>query len=86
LKAGYVDKYRKIPPYIHKLERLCDELKLTVPENLSKSMVDIDKHYILAHYPSYKESVDIKSLKEAKNIYDKTIKILKWLNEALKLK
>jgi HEPN domain-containing protein len=86
LKAGYVDKYRKVPPYVHKLERLCDELKLTVPERLSRSMVDIDKHYILARYPSYKESVDIKSFKEAKNIYDQTIKILKWLNEELKLK
>jgi len=86
LKAGYVDKYRKIPPYVHKLERLCDELKLTVPEKLARAMVDIDKHYIIARYPSYKESVDIKDFKEAKSIYDKTRKILKWLKDELKLK
>jgi HEPN domain-containing protein len=86
LKAGYVDKYRRIPPYVHKLERLCEELELTVPEELSRAIVDIDKHYIIARYPSYKESVDVKSLKEAKSVYDKTRKILKWLKDELKLK
>lgn len=67
------------------MERLCEELKLTVPEELLRSMVDIDKYYISARYPSYRESVEIKNLKSAENIYKKTKQILKWLKEELKL-
>ena len=59
LKAGYVNKYHRIPPYVHKLERLCEELKLSVPQDLLKAMVDIDKYYVSARYPAYKESVSI---------------------------
>jgi len=85
LKAGYVDKYKKIPPYIHKLERLCEELKLTLPPDLLRVVVDIDKYYISARYPSYKEAMTIKDFKTAENIYKKTKGILKWLKEEIKL-
>lgn len=85
LKGIYVKKHNRIPPYVHKLERLCEKLKLTVPEELLRSMVDIDKYYISARYPSYRESVEIKNLKSAENIYKKTKQILKWLKEELKL-
>ena len=85
LKAGYVKKFRRIPPYVHKLERLCVELKIEVPKELLKAIIDIDKYYISTRYPAYKESVSIKSLKTAERIYNKTKEILKWLKEELKL-
>ncbi len=85
LKAGYVKKYHRIPPYVHKLERLCQELKLSVPQDLLKAMVDIDKYYVSARYPAYKESVSIKQFKKAESIYNKTKEILKWLKQELKL-
>lgn len=85
LKAGYVKKYRRIPPYIHKLERLCVELRLEVPEELLKSIVDIDKYYVSARYPAYKESLSIKRRKTAEGIYNKTKEILRWLKGELKL-
>jgi HEPN domain-containing protein len=68
LKAGYVNRYHRIPPYVHKLERLSEELKLSVPEDLLKAMVDIDKYYVSARYPAYKESVSIKHFKKAESI------------------
>lgn len=85
LKAGYVKKYRQIPPYIHKLERLCEELKLSVPEDILKAMIDIDKYYVSARYPAYKESVGIKSFKKAEDVFTKTKEILKWLKGELRL-
>lgn len=85
LKGVYVNKYQKIPPYIHKLERLCEEIKITLPQDLFRVLVDIDKYYISARYPSYKEAVAIKDFKTAENIYNKTKEILKWLKEEKKL-
>jgi len=85
LKAGYVKKFRRIPPYVHKLERLCVELKMEVPEDLLKAIIDIDKYYVSARYPAHKESVSIKSLKTAESVYNKTKEILKWLKGELKL-
>ncbi len=84
LKGIYVERYKKIPPYIHKLERLCEELRLTLPSDLLKTAVDIDKYYISARYPSYKETVSIKDIKTAENIYNKTKEILKWLKEEIR--
>ena len=75
LKAGYVNKYHRIPPYVHKLERLCEELKLSVPQNLLKAMVDIDKYYVSARYPAYKESV---SISRRRKVF--TIKPKRFLN------
>jgi HEPN domain-containing protein len=66
LKAGYVKKFNRIPPYVHKLERLCAELKIEVPDHLLKAIIDIDKYYISTRYPAYKESLSIKSPKKQK--------------------
>jgi len=85
LKGAYVTKYKKIPPYIHKLERLCVELKLTLPENILEAIIDTDKYYISSRYPEYKESVSIKDYRKAARIYNKTKEILKWLKKEIKL-
>lgn len=83
LKAWYVKKFNEIPPYIHKLEKLCKRLGLEIPEKLLDSIVRIDRYYIATRYPTYKEEIGISNYEEAKNIYNKTKEILKWLKEEL---
>ncbi|MBU0569124.1 HEPN domain-containing protein, partial [bacterium] len=48
LKAGYVKKRNEIPPYIHKLERLCEILDIEPPEEILEDIIRIDKYYIVA--------------------------------------
>lgn len=48
------EKREEIPPYIHKLERLCQILKLKLPDEILK-----DKYYIVARYPAYKRMINI---------------------------
>ncbi|MEW6189669.1 MAG: HEPN domain-containing protein [Actinomycetota bacterium] len=85
LKAGYVKREGKIPPFIHKLERLCSILKLYPPDDILNSIIEIDKYYIATRYPAYKEAVNISSEKEAYKIYRKTEEAYQWLKQALKL-
>jgi HEPN domain-containing protein len=86
LKAGYVKKEKCIPPRIHKLERLLELLTLKPPEDLLEALILIDKYYIVARYPSYKTSVDIKTRKVAGKIYQKTREIYLWLQKEMALK
>lgn len=83
LKAWYVKKFNEIPPYIHKLEKLCKILGLEIPDQLLDSIVRIDRYYIATRYPDYKEEVGIATYEEAKNIFEKTKRVLKWLKEQL---
>ncbi len=83
LKAGYVKKFNEIPPYIHKLEKLCKKLDLEIPTELLDSIVRIDRYYVATRYPTYKEEMGISTYKEAEEIYRKTKKILKWLKQEL---
>ncbi len=85
LKAWYVKKFNEIPPYIHKLEKLCKILSLEIPDQYLDSIVRIDRYYIATRYPDYKEEVGISNYEEAKNIMEKTKRILKWLKEQLEL-
>jgi len=85
LKAGYVKKFKKIPPYIHKLERLTDILRLEPPEEILASIIEIDKYYLATRYPSYKAAVNITDKAEAKEIYHKTEEAYEWLKQVLEL-
>lgn len=85
LKAGYVKIHKEIPPYIHKLERLCQLLELTPPQDILDKLIETDKYYIATRYPTYKEAVNIKNLKKAEGIYENAKRIYKWFIENLKL-
>jgi len=86
LKAGYTKKENKIPPYIHKLERLCQILDINPPEEIMNSIIEIDKYYIATRYPAYKESVNISDRKKAENLFISTKRAYEWLLQELKLK
>ena len=83
LKAGYIRKEKRLPPYIHKLERLSGLLSLELPRDLLEALILIDKYYIVARYPSYKTAVDIKTRKVAEEIYQKTKEIYLWLKREM---
>ena len=85
LKAGYVRKVKKIPPYIHKLERLCQVLKIEPSGQILNEIIKIDKYYIAARYPSYKKSINISTYRTAASIFKNTAEIVKWLSKELKL-
>ncbi len=83
LKASYLKKKNDIPPYIHKLERLCEILEIELPKDILEGIIRIDKYYIIARYPDYKRGVDIPTKDVAEIIYGKTQEIYKWLMENL---
>ena len=85
LKAGYVAKYERIPPYIHKLERLLQILKLAPPTQILNTIILVDKYYIVARYPVYKASVEIKNKRTAEDIYTMTRRAFRWLAKELQL-
>ena len=84
LKAIYVKEKKTIPPYIHKLERLCQILEISLPDDLMKSLIEIDKYYIASRYPSYVEKLNIKKSDQAKKLFNKTEEIYQWLIKKLK--
>ncbi len=83
LKAAYVKTYSKIPPYTHSLLRLCKELELILPEKVLESLTLVDKYYLAARYPTYKESVNISSKSEAQVFFKKAKECLEWLQKKL---
>ena len=85
LKAGYIKRNNKIPPYIHKLERLCQILNLEPPAKILKNIIRIDKYYLAARYPAYKEGINILEYKIAEQIFKETREIYKWLLKELRL-
>jgi HEPN domain-containing protein len=85
LKGVYIEKFNRIPPYIHKIESLCRVLGLDIPEKFLDWIVRVDKYYIATRYPAYKEAINIKNYKQAEEIYNKTKEILKWLKEVIKV-
>ena len=85
LKAGYVKKKNQIPPYIHKLERLCEVLELSPPVVILDSIIKIDKYYIVSRYPTYRKEVEISDKKIAEEVYKHTKEIYKWLIKQLDL-
>lgn len=86
LKAIYVKNNNKIPPYIHKLDRLIYESKI---KNLfSETQLDfIDELTplnIQARYPAYKDSIyKLVTREKAEDILKKTKGLWKWLRQKI---
>ena len=79
LKAGYVKVHQKIPPYTHKLEFLCQLVGLHPPEEIMDIIIRVDKYYIAARYPTYKESVNITQKRVADEVFTGTKGVSLWL-------
>lgn len=85
LKAGYVKQFKKVPPYTHSLLRLCKELSLDLPENILDTLTTVDKYYLAARYPAYKESLNITDRSHAESFFQNTQEAFEWLKSHLKL-
>jgi len=85
LKAGYVKREKTVPPYIYKLERLCQILKLEPSKQIISKIIKIDKYYIITRYPVYKKAMNISSYKIAAGIISDTMEIYRWLLKKLSL-
>lgn len=83
LKAAYVKQFSEIPPYTHSLLKLCKELSLELTENSLNALALIDKYYLTARYPSYKDSVNIQTRKEAQVFFKKAENVIRWLQKQL---
>lgn len=81
LKAAYVKQFAKVPPYTHSLLRLCKELALVPSEAMLETIARIDKYYLTARYPAYKESVNISSRTVAEEFFQKADEVLQWFKQ-----
>jgi HEPN domain-containing protein len=85
LKAGYVKSRHKIPPHLHKLERLSAIMKLDPTLDILGSLIEIDNCYTSTRYPGYKHDLCPRTREESKNIIDKTKATYLWLKRELQL-
>ena len=83
LKAAYVKRFEKAAPYTHSLLKLCKELSLDLSEKFLDSITLIDRYYLAARYPSYKESLNIFDKKKAVEFFDKAEEVFEWLKQTL---
>lgn len=83
LKALYIKQIQKIPPYIHKLERLVELLKIELPTGLMQNLIHIDKYYIATRYPSYVIKLNIENKKKCQDMFQKTKEIYQWLKKKI---
>lgn len=85
LKAGYVKEKKRIPPYIHKLERLCELLELDPPPEILDSIIEIDKYYIAARYPGFEDNTDVPTKDRCEKVFQRATEAYRWPKQALHL-
>ncbi|MEW5706185.1 MAG: HEPN domain-containing protein [Actinomycetota bacterium] len=85
LKAGYVNSRHKIPPHLHKLERLASIIKINPPEEHIDNLLEINQCYTSTRYPGYRRNLCAQTKEEAEEILYKTRKTFSWLKQTLRL-
>ena len=85
LKAAYVQQFKTVPPYTHSLLRLCKDLSLDLPENILDILATVDKYYLAARYPAYKENLNLNDRFSAETLFRKAQEAFEWLQSRLKL-
>lgn len=83
LKAAFVKKFEKVPPYTHSLLKLCKELAVPLSEEMLEAITRIDKYYLAARYPDYKASLNISNRKDGEQFFNKAKEIFEWLKQKL---
>lgn len=81
LKAVYIQKFDRSPPFVHDLVFLAREVKLGVPEEMIKNLEIITGFNINARYDDYKESFRKTATKD---YADKFIGIIEEIEKWLK--
>lgn len=81
LKAVYIQKFDRSPPFVHDLVFLAREVKLGVPEEMIKNLEIITGFNINVRYDDYKESFRKTATKD---YADKFIGIIEEIEKWLK--
>jgi HEPN domain-containing protein len=85
LKAGYVKARHKIPPHLHKLERLSAIMKLDPSLEILGSLIEIDHCYTSTRYPGYKHDLCPQTKEESEFVIRRTKATHIWLKKELRL-
>ncbi len=85
IKGAYVKNRRKIPPHVHKIQRLFAIMKLDPPEDYINSILEIDQCYTSTRYPGYKHNFYCRSKESSQEILKKTRETYAWLRQELQL-
>ena len=80
-----VQQFKTVPPYTHSLLRLCKDLSLDLPENILDILATVDKYYLAARYPAYKENLNLNDRFSAETLFRKAQEAFEWLQSRLKL-
>lgn len=86
IKAIYVRNNNKIPPYIHKLDRLIEEtgIKNLFSEIQLDFIDELAPLNIQARYPAYKDSIyKLVNKEKAEYILGKSKELWKWLRQKI---
>lgn len=85
LKALFVNRNEKVPPKIHKLDKLAELSNLDLPEEYSKQLKLINDFNLSTRYPDYKDNFRKICTKEFAGEYLTIIEnIYQWILEKLK--
>jgi HEPN domain-containing protein len=80
-KAVYVKIKKSIPPKTHNLIYLIDKMSLNINESDEEFLGVLMKYQLEGRYPDYNPSLPSKE--KAKEYFDKTKELLKWLKNQL---
>lgn len=86
LKAIYVRNNDRIPPYVHKLDRLIEEagIKNLFSEIQLDFIDELTPLNIQARYPAYKDSIyKLVNKEKAECIFKKSKELWKWLRQKI---
>jgi len=84
LKGCYHKKLGKVPPKVHNLVYLLNEMAIRPPETIGKFVVRLNEANIATRYPESLEKVKAAYTEEAtREILSKTKEVLQWINELL---
>ena len=84
LKAVYINKFDKSPPFVHDLLFLVKKAKLDLTDDLARNLETITGFNINARYDDYKETFRKTATREYTDCYLKIIREAeKWLKDMI---
>lgn len=85
IKGIITENQKKEPPKIHNLLKLCSlGLIETVKKDIKNTLNELNNFFIMSRYPDNFDEVNrLLSKEKAKDLYNKTERIFKWLEKKI---
>ncbi len=85
LKAFYLKKHEKEPPFTHNLVYLENLTELRMEEERKHLLSELTAYYIAGRYPTYKAKLSrLVSKRRAEKLLEQTEGVFKWLRREIK--